>query len=169
MILSSACIIKLTTKVFDIILNYWALVLLVFLPVTAATPTGMPFPNIPFSTFSQVIEEQFSSDVTLATVFTILLSLIHNTDMLNLHARQQTPRFPGEHKRTATGWMKAFIWSLHKHLGTIDSLFTDADDFSSLGYDAQVSAAAQKMNVLVHCLGLSPYSQDGEFQGWIIE
>jgi hypothetical protein len=55
------------------------------LPLVNAAST--PFPNIAFSTFSQSIQDQFGTEIKLATVLTLLLSLTNNSDMLNLHSR----------------------------------------------------------------------------------
>ena len=150
-------------------LSIWTMVILAcaFLPVASAASPPTPFPDIPFSAFSQVITEEFSADISLAAVVTILLSLIHNTDMLNLHGRQQTPRRPGENKQTVTGWMKAFVWSLRNRLGGTDSLMSDTENASSMSRDAQVSLVAGKMNTLAHHLGLTPFTQDGRFRGWL--
>jgi hypothetical protein len=73
------------------------------LPLVSATPSSSPFPNIPFSVFSEFIEAQFSSKISLATVLVILFTLTENTDLLNLHARQQNPKEPGELQQAITG------------------------------------------------------------------
>jgi hypothetical protein len=156
--------------VVNILCHYWILGLLAFLPVTSASPpstASTPFPDIPFSIFSHLIEENFSSDITLATVLTILLSLVHNTDMLNLHARLKTPFRPGERRHSVTSWMKAFVWSLEKHLGTTDDLFKSSEDVSNMTQETQITVISQKMDALVQNLGLTPYNQNGVFQGWL--
>ena len=151
------------------VLNIWRWVLLavLFMPTASAASVDTLFPDVPFSAFSQVISEQFSADISLATVVMILSSLIHNTEMLNLHGRQQTKRTSGENKQTVTSWMKAFVWSLQKRLGSLECMFSDDDNPSSISHDAQVSLVAAKMNTLVNHLGLSPYAEDGRFQGWL--
>ena len=138
-----------------------------FLPVASAASTATPFPDMPFSAFSQIIAEEFSPDISLVTVLTVLLSLVANTDLLNLHGRQQTPRQPGENKQTVTGWMKAFVSSLNSRLGGPDSLLSVRDTPSSLSRDAKITIVADKMNTLVQHLGLTPFTHDGRFRGWL--
>ena len=169
MSLCSQLAMTLLLGLIKIVVNIWTWVLLAvsFMPTASAASVGTPFPDVPFSAFSEVISEQFSADISLAAVFMILSSLIHNTEMLNLHGRQQTSRTSGEHKQTVTSWMKAFVWALRKHLGSLDSMFSDLDNPSSMSRDAQVSLVATKMNTLVTHLGLSPYTEDGRFQGWL--
>jgi hypothetical protein len=58
------------------------------IPMVSAAPEMDAFPDIPFRVFSQFVENQFGPKVTLATVFTVVLSLTENTDLLNLHAQQ---------------------------------------------------------------------------------
>jgi hypothetical protein len=73
------------------------------LPGVSATPTAGTFPDIPFSVFAQFIEDNFSHRITLTTVLVLLFSLTQNTELLNLHARQQNPRFAGERRQAVSG------------------------------------------------------------------
>ena len=54
-------------------------------PLVLATSPTMPFPNIPFSEFSEFINSQFSSGISLATVLTLVFSLMENPEFLNQH------------------------------------------------------------------------------------
>jgi hypothetical protein len=63
-----------------------------FLPIVAAVPDEGQFPNIPFKVFSQFVQENFSSRITLSQVLLVLFTITDNHDLLNLHARQQNPR-----------------------------------------------------------------------------
>jgi hypothetical protein len=115
-----------------VILEYlWLLALLTgiaLLPTVHALPPTTPFPDILFTDFSQLIQDQFGADITLTTVLLILFSLTSNPDLLNLHARQQNPTCSGELRQAVTGWMKAFVWSLQNRLGsTTDDLFQPSD------------------------------------------
>jgi hypothetical protein len=68
--------------------NIWLLALLAgiaLLPTVHALPTT-PFPDMLFTDFSQLIQDQFGADITLTTVLVILFSLTHNPELLNLHA-----------------------------------------------------------------------------------
>jgi hypothetical protein len=87
------------------------------LPFVSAAKTEQPFPDIPFSVFSQIIESNFSSQISLATVLTILFTLTENVDLLNLHFRQQHPKYKGENKTQITAWMTALARALKDQLG----------------------------------------------------
>ena len=75
----------------------WSFVLLVgLLPVVSAAPNDDPFSGITFRAFSEFVEQHFSSRISLTTVLVVLFTLTNNSDVLNLHARQQHP-LPDEH------------------------------------------------------------------------
>jgi hypothetical protein len=149
----------------------WSLVLLIgfsLLPGAFASTPQIPFPDMPFSTFSDFVESNFSPDITLCTVLTLLFSLTANTDLLNLHARQQHPVVAGEIRQRVGGWMKAFVWTLQRRLGTATTtLFNSSDDFHILSGDAQVTLLGHKMDKLATKLKLNPYAQNGQFCGWL--
>ena len=75
--------------------------------IFSAAPQTQGFPNVPFYIFCDFIEDTFSSKVSLATVLLVLFSLTENPELLNLHARQQNPKYKGEYKTVASGWMRA--------------------------------------------------------------
>jgi hypothetical protein len=54
-------------------------------PSVHAAPTEHPFPDISFYAFNQIIESTFGSDISLATVLTLLFTVTENVDLLNLH------------------------------------------------------------------------------------
>lgn len=70
--------------------------LLLFIPTAAAAAaaTPMDFPDLSFTLFNDFISKNFGSDISLATVLTILFSLLENPDLINLHARQQIAKLP---------------------------------------------------------------------------
>lgn len=137
------------------------------LPVTYALPTTTPFPDLPFADFSQLILGQFGSQIKLTTVLMILFSLTQNSNMLNLHARQQHPQCDGEIRVTVTGWMKAFVWSLQNRLGaTTDDLFQPSDG-SLPSRDARITTIGRKVDNIVQGLGLMPYHRNGQFRMWL--
>ena len=138
---------------------------LALLPVVSATqPPSMPFPDIRFSAFAEFIKDNFSSRITLATVLTLLFSLTDNTDVLNLHFRQQHPRFNGEKRQEVTGWMKALVWMLQAKLGENQpSVFHPSDNLSQLSAEAETKLLGQKMNGMAKRLGLDPYNHQGQF------
>ena len=79
---------------------------LAFVPQTTASSEMMPFPDVPFDKFSQFIQENFDSTISVASVLCILFSLTENPALLALHARQQKGRYEGENSVTVTAWMK---------------------------------------------------------------
>ena len=91
--------------------NWLGLILLIvwclgLLPVISAADGMASFPDVPFSVFSTFIGQNFGSDISLATVLTLVFSLTNNPDLLNLHARQQHPKVQGENAQAVSGWMK---------------------------------------------------------------
>ena len=151
-------------------LNHWMLVMVVsllYLPSVGAT-SATAFPDIPFATFSRLIQDQFGPHIKLTTVLTILFSLTSNTDLLNLHARQKHPSEEGEIMQRVSGWMKAFVWSLQDHLGNVtDTLFKLSDNMLGLSRDARITAIGRKMDSLVDGLQLTPYARDGQRNAWL--
>ena len=145
---------------------------LMLLPHTSATPTTAtdtnPLANIPFSTLVAFIEGNFSSRITIATVFTLVFSLIENTDLLNLHARQQHPRYHGESRPQVSGWMKALAQCLDNSLAErTATLFQKSECYSQLAVDAKMTSIGIKMDSLAKSLQLFPYDDSGEFLGWL--
>jgi len=70
----------------------WSFVLLMaLLPVVSATSNEDPFSGITFRAFSKFVEQHFSSRISLTTVLVVLSTMTSNSDLLNLHARQQHP------------------------------------------------------------------------------
>jgi hypothetical protein len=154
-----------------ILKNLWLLALLALLPTAHALPTTL-FPDMLFTNFSQLIQDQFGADITLTTVLLILFSLTSNPDLLNLHAQQQNPNpmCSGELRQSVTGWMKAFVWSLQNRLGTTtDDLFQPSDGLPNMTRDQRLTAIGEKMNNVVLGLGLYPYNQRGRLHQWIGE
>src|SRR5712675_2484081 len=90
----------------------WSFVLLVgLLPVVSAAPNNDPFSGITFRAFSEFVEQHFSSRISLTTVFVVLFTMTNNSDLLNLHTRQQHP-LPDEHLQMISGWLKALAHAL---------------------------------------------------------
>jgi hypothetical protein len=142
-------------------------VFMLFLPSVGATP-ATAFPDIPFATFSQLIQDQFGPHIKLTTVLIILFSLTSNTDLLNLHARQKHPSEEREITQRVSGWMKAFVWSLQDHLGNTitDTLFKPSDNMLGLSRDARITNIGRKMDSLVDTLQLTPYA-GGRQRAWL--
>jgi hypothetical protein len=92
----------------------WVVMGFVFLPIVTAVPDEGQFPNIPFKVFSQFVQENFSSRITLSQVFLVLFTITDNHDLLNLHARQQNPRYAGEIHSPMSVWLKCLAWALQE-------------------------------------------------------
>ena len=164
--------VKQFTNILQLLLNAQVVAIVIglaFLPrVSATQPPSMPFPDIRFSAFAEFIQDNFSTRITLATVLTLLFSLTDNTDLLNLHFRQQHPRYDGERRQEVTGWMKAFIWTLQINLGNRkQSLFQQSDNPAHLSAEAETKLLGQKMNGMAKCLGLDPYNERGQLFQWL--
>jgi hypothetical protein len=54
-------------------------------PSVYAVQTEHPFPDISFHVFNQIIESTFGTNISLATVLTLLFTMTENVDLLNLH------------------------------------------------------------------------------------
>ena len=105
-----------------------ALVLLALLPRVSAVPMGNTenFPNITFALFNEFVQDQFSEDISLATVIMMLLTLTNNTTLLSLHAKQQHPKVKEEKNVKSAGWIKALACGLIEKLnGEVHTLQLD--------------------------------------------
>jgi len=142
------------------------IIFLGFLPVASATSDHDSFPDIPFRLFSSFIQEQFSSEISLTTVLTILFTLTNNPDLLNLHARQQHPKAMGETAQKTSGWIKSLARALEDHLAdSTDKLFQSGDNKSQLNHDQVISHIGVKLDGFAKILKLNPYSKHGRFRG----
>ncbi len=143
----------------------WSFVLLVgLLPVVSAAPNDDPFSGITFRAFSEFVEQHFSSRISLTTVLVVLFTMTNNSDVLNLHARQQHP-LPDERQQMISGWLKALARALDGTLGQdTERLFQTTDNLSNLNNDQRNSAIAIKLNSLYKLLDLSPYDNEGVFR-----
>jgi hypothetical protein len=142
----------------------WSLVLLMaLLPVVSATPNEDPFSGITFRAFSEFVEQNFSSRITLTTVLVVLYTMTNNSDLLNLHARQQHP-LQNERMQSISGWLKALARALDETLGQdTTKLFQATENVSSFDSDQRNTAIATKLDGLFKLLDLSPYNQEGVY------
>ncbi|KAF8966836.1 hypothetical protein BDZ97DRAFT_1639961, partial [Flammula alnicola] len=139
------------------------LVFAIFLPLAAAVPQTQAFPDIPFKVFSAFVENTFSSEVSLATVLLVLFSMTENTELLNLHARQQIPEFDGENRTLATGWIRAFSRAImHKMKRDVQALFLERE-FPPTRYH-QVTKLSTKLDAFAKLLNLTPYDDENNFK-----
>jgi len=52
----------------------------------------------------------------MSDVLLVLFKITDNHDLLNLHARQQNPRYTGEIHSSKSGWLKCLAWALQEKL-----------------------------------------------------
>lgn len=143
------------------------LCVLVSTPLVLATSPTMPFPDIPFSDFSDFITSQFSPDISLATVLVLVFSLVENPEFLNLHGRQQTSGIPGESIHTNTSWINIFSKLLLdvrlRHAR--DELYTSQDgiylDNDTPHTTNSISLLSRKLNTMIALLKLNAFNTTG--------
>lgn len=104
----------------------WILAIISYIPTVSAKPARDSFPPITFNIFANFINTNFGSEIQLSTVLFLLFTMTENYDLLNLHARQQHPQFPGEIKKKTSGWMTCLSRAVQDHLSNHTSeLFLD--------------------------------------------
>ena len=125
-----------------------------------------PFPNIPFQTFSNFIGHNFGLNISLVTVLTVLFTMTSNLDLLNLHARQQHARAPGEYQQLNSGWIKALARALEYRLGnTAETLLCTTENRSSMTNEQVISSISIKLDSFAKLLKLNPYGKKRKFHG----
>jgi CxC5 like cysteine cluster associated with KDZ transposases/CxC6 like cysteine cluster associated with KDZ transposases len=135
--------------------------------MVSAVPEEGQFPNISFKLFSQFVKENFSSGITLSQVLLVLFTITDNHDLLNLHARQQNPRYSGENHSSNTGWLKSLARALQEKLGEGNTKLFKKDERKQLSEKENIDGVTQKLDGLAKLLDLYPYDSDGQFQGKI--
>ena len=144
---------------------FWIAVAFSFLPIVTAVPDEGHFPNIPFKVFSQFVQENFSSRITLSQVLLVLFTITDNHDLLNLHARQQNPKYNGERSASMSGWLKCLARGLQEKLEEDHTKLFKNYQRNQLSDKAKVNGITQKLDGLARLLNLYPYDSDGHFQG----
>jgi hypothetical protein len=145
---------------------YW-IVILAILPVARASPLDeAQFPNIPFKIFSEFVEQNFSSKITLSTALMLLFTLTENPDLLSLHARQQHPKSEGEMSSVASGWLKALSRILLDASGHNQSrFFKKSENHKTMSEDEKTTTLTLKLDSFAKILDLHPYNSQGRFRG----
>ena len=144
---------------------FWIAVAFAFLPMVTAVPDEAQFPNISFKLFSQFVQENFSSRITLSQVLLVLFTITDNHDLLNLHARQQNPRYTGEHNLSKSGWLKCLARALQEKLEEDNTKLFKHYQENQLSDKEKVDGITEKLDGLAKLLNLYPYDSDGQFQG----
>jgi CxC5 like cysteine cluster associated with KDZ transposases len=137
------------------ILLFW----LAFVPTVNAAQRD--FPNISFYSFNLFISSTFHADISLETVLFLLFSLTENTDLLNLHSRQQQQLYPSEKTIKYTGWMSALVNTILNHL---DQETTSRLFLSSESGDKQDRLLGVKLDAMAQKLKLLPYTKSNQFK-----
>jgi hypothetical protein len=148
---------------------FWLLIWFQMASLVHAAQTETPFPDITFSAFNQIIQSTFGSNISLATVLTLLFTITENVDLLNLHFRQQHPQFQGENKTRTTGWLIALSRALIDQLGsTASSLYDDDEKEDDLNSDDKVKLIAGKLNDMAVNLNITPYNDQDDYIGKLL-
>ena len=142
------------------------LLTLLCLPTVAAMPTQDHFPDVTFKVFSDFVIQNFSSQVSLATVLLVLFSLTENPDLLNLHSRQKNAYVQGEKKWITSGWIKSLARALKEHLGSnAKTLMKHKELPQNLDDDELVTSIATKLDLMASVLKLEPvFSKSGKLK-----
>jgi hypothetical protein len=140
--------------------------MLSYLPLVNATRrTEQPFPDISFREFSDFIQGNFSSKISLSSVLIMLFSITENTQLFSLHARQQKGRYKEERSTSVTAWIRALVRPLRQR---IEGDVLKRQDLSHGMTDEQVTiAVAIKLDGFAKLLKLHPYDEAGKFTGRI--
>lgn len=144
----------------------WLIMAILLMPGVSAQTEETPFPNIPFKVFAQFVKEHFSSKITLSQVLLVLFTITDNTDLLNLHARQQNPEYPEENPSLNSGnsgWIRGLARALQDKMGDGQKrLFKNSTDKNNS--NDQITAIGEKLDGLTKILELYPYDKHGQFQ-----
>lgn len=167
-----SCMDQICVLAFSFLSQFWTILWLLIwfqmVPPVSAISTENTFPEISFNAFYQVIDATFGSDISLATVLTILFTLTENPDLLNLHFRQQHPEHKGENKSQTSGWMIALAKALIEQLGQRkDSLHYDGEGVD-LNSQEEAKLIATKLNDLAIDINLTPYDDKNGYRGKLL-
>ena len=158
----------------SLVSHHWIIIWLLIwsYPVsfTYAASPQQSFPNIPFSLFSDTVQSNFGTDVSLATVLTILFTLVENPDLLNLHFRQQNPNYSGENKIQVSGWIIALVSSLITQIGDkrTETLFSERELVTEPDKKQKFNLLSRKLDKIAICLKLSPHDGKGNYKGKLL-
>jgi hypothetical protein len=159
--LQNVCLIFwiLLSTIGNLLTSHWSIaILMAFFPVVAATKDHDPLSGITFRVFSEFVEQNFSSRISLSSVLVVLFTMTSNPDLLNLHARQQNPS-ENERCQVISSWIKALARALEEKLDeNVNKLFHKSEQKSTLGDKEANHIIAVKLNALSKLLKLDPYN-----------
>ncbi|KJA12989.1 hypothetical protein HYPSUDRAFT_111078, partial [Hypholoma sublateritium FD-334 SS-4] len=117
------------------------------------------FPDIKFSLFSEFVQTQFSSDISLGSVLCVLFSLTGNPELLNLHARQKNPKCKNETISKANGWIKSLSHAIEAKLNekAMHLIPNNQQAGVTLKSSSYTTPVIGKLDALINILSLNPY------------
>lgn len=132
--------------------------------MVSGSPTSQKFPDITFQTFNAFIAANFDPHVSLSTVLLVLFTLTENSNLLNLHSRQQHALYDSEQATNVTGWIKALTIAISDKLGdSLSELLLESDLVSEPQRKEYIRPVALKLNKFANLLDLLPYMKSGRF------
>jgi hypothetical protein len=133
------------------------------LPVSVAIPDQSAFPDIQFATFSKMILKEFSPNISLATVLVLLFSVTENTELLNLHARQQYSLHKGEKCIMSSSWIRQLSQAIYSKLQIDNSeLFHANDVHAGITANQLYANLGARLDHLAKSLGLIQFNRKGK-------
>ena len=145
-------------------------ILLLLASGVSASPSTMPFPDIPFAEFSTFIQDNFSDDISLPTVLVLLFTLVENPDFLNLHGRQQRCKLQGEWSQPLTSWIKILSRLFlavrlrdvrHQLFQLQDGIILQDSEHHSVN---SVNSLSRKLDQMITLLHLNTFKRNGKLR-----
>ena len=135
--------------------------MLLLLSQTVYASESGTLPNVTFNVFNDLISKYFHKSIPLTTVLLIYFTLIENSDLLNLHARQKIKVLSGEKNTQTTGWMKCLSRALYKRLSDQNTdaeemLFTSSELLQFTDEEKRITPLTIKLDELAIALNLIP-------------
>ncbi len=140
------------------------LLFLLFCPGVQAAAPELSFSDVSFDIFNIFIQSTFSSKISLSTVLMLLFTITGNTDLLNLHARQQNSQFSYEQKRDSSPWMNSLARAIQRQTNKrkLKTLFKKKEISEDLMGEESKEMLSIKLNSFANLLGLNSFGPNGE-------
>lgn len=90
--------------------------------------------------------------------------MTNNTDLLNLHSRQQNPQCTGEKRVTVSSWMKCLARAVDNKLIQQQDIRLLKKSDSATDIHARLNNIGHKLDALAKVLNLNSYDNNGHFQ-----
>jgi len=159
-----AMMLWLVSSLYCLSFPLWILLGLSLLP-TAAASEFRPFPEMTFLSFSQFIQKNFSSNISLSTVLLMLFTMTENPDFLSLHARQQYSLVKGENISSIGSRIKSLSWAVYGRLNSDASmLLHESDQHEGNSENYIIDSIAIKLAKLAQHLDLIKYNKKGHLK-----